>query len=56
MGKIRFNYKSNIINNTNIYDRGSGRAHIQKPIHRIIYQIRLIFLEFFYDQRILKKT
>ena len=42
------------IKNTNIYERG-GRAHIQKPIHRIIYQIRLIFLEFFYDQKILKK-
>jgi hypothetical protein len=43
------------INNTNIYERGSGRANIQKPLHRVIYQIRLIFLEFFYDQKNIKK-
>ena len=32
---------SETINNTNIYERG-GRSYIQKPIHRIIYQIRKI--------------
>lgn len=33
---------SKIINNTNIYDRG-GRSYIQKPIHRIIFQLRIIY-------------
>ena len=30
---------SKIINNTNIYERG-GRSHIQKPLHRILFQLR----------------
>ena len=34
---------SETINNTNIYERG-GRSYIQKPIHRIIYQIRKILI------------
>ena len=35
------------INEINIYERG-GRAHLQKPIHRIIYQLRVISRFFFY--------
>ena len=30
---------SKIINNTNIYERG-GRSHIQKPLHRIHFQLK----------------
>ena len=32
---------SKIINNTNIYERG-GRSYIQKPLHRILMQLKTL--------------
>mgnify|MGYP000359606848 FL=1 len=32
---------SKIINNTNIYERG-GRSYIQKPLHRILMQLKIL--------------
>ena len=30
-----------IINNTNIYERG-GRSYVQKPLHRILFQLKTL--------------
>jgi len=32
---------SSIINNTNIYERG-GRSYVQKPLHRILFQLKTL--------------
>ena len=32
---------SRIINNTNIYERG-GRSYVQKPLHRILFQLKTL--------------